>query len=184
VKAVLKETLRLFPPFPMASRETRNGSGVVMPPQDPTFGDVGTNAPMYIPPGAAISTISFLMHRNSALWGNDVFEFDPERWVEPERIKEHVRNTTGYLPFSAGPRICLGQDYALNEASFFLVRMLQQFGRFTLVEEEQTTAPWMHSDAQLRCPDGRKKVEKVWVDVGLLIFIRGGLRIRYERAEG
>jgi len=104
VKAVLKETLRLFPPFPMASRETRHGSGVVMPPQDPTFGDAETKAPMYIPPGAAISTISFLMHRNSALWGNDAFEFDPERWVEPERIKEHVRNPTRYLPFSAGPR--------------------------------------------------------------------------------
>jgi len=58
--------------------------------------------------------------------------------------------------------------------------MLQQFERFTLVEEEQTTAPWMHLDAKLRCPDGRKKVEKVWVDVGLLIFIRVRYRISFR----
>lgn len=105
VKAVLRETLRLFPPVPMASKETRHKQGVVMPPQDSTFTDATTNPPLYLPPGAAISTVSFLMHRNSALWGDDVFEFNPERWIDPERIKEHVKNPTRYLPFSAGPRI-------------------------------------------------------------------------------
>ena len=59
--------------------------------------------------------------------------------------------------------------------------MLQRFERFTLVEEEQEKAPWMHSDVPLHCPGGRKKVEKAWVDVRLLIFIRVRYIISFRR---
>lgn len=48
--------------------------------------------PRYVPPpGMGTSSILFLMHQNSALWGNNVFELDPER------IKEHIQSSIRYL---------------------------------------------------------------------------------------
>ena len=60
------------------------------------------------------------MHRRKDLWGEDAAEFKPERWEQ--RIPSWQ-----YIPFLGGPRICLGQQFALTEASYLLVRLLQEF---------------------------------------------------------
>lgn len=63
------------------------------------------------------------MHRRKDLYGSDADQFRPERWENDE-----IKNVGwGYLPFNGGPRICLGQDFALLEASFTIVRLLQTF---------------------------------------------------------
>ena len=65
------------------------------------------------------------MHRRKDIYGPDAEEFRPERW-SPE---EGLRPGWGYLPFNGGPRICVGQQFALTEASYAIVRLLQEFGR-------------------------------------------------------
>lgn len=60
------------------------------------------------------------MQRRTDLYGEDAQEFKPERW-------ESLRPSWQYLPFNGGPRICIGQQFALTEASFTTIRILQAF---------------------------------------------------------
>lgn len=103
VRAVINETLRLFPPVPINARETR-AEGVALPYSDPTFPS-SDERPFYIPGNTIIMYFPILTQRNKALWGDDADEFDPERWIDPDRIKKYVSNPTMFTPFSAGPRI-------------------------------------------------------------------------------
>ena len=61
-----------------------------------------------------------VIHRDKTLWGADANEFRPERW-------EGRRHGWEFLPFNGGPRICLGQQFALTSAGFTTVRLVQQF---------------------------------------------------------
>lgn len=45
------------------------------------------------------------MQRNKMLWGRDADEFDPERWIDPNRLSRFTSNPMMFTPFSAGPRI-------------------------------------------------------------------------------
>ena len=71
------------------------------------------------------------MHRRKDLYGDDAEDFRPERWDSDDLpLKNHGINTAwGYLPFNGGPRVCLGQDFGLMEASYATVRILQTFSR-------------------------------------------------------
>ena len=60
------------------------------------------------------------MHRRPDVWGDDADEFRPDRW-------EGKKVGWEYLPFNGGPRICLGQQFALTEAGYVLVRLLQKY---------------------------------------------------------
>ena len=82
----------------------------------------------------------FAMHRRTDFWGKDARSFRPERW------EENGKHGWEYLPFNGGPRICLGrkyfqydfdnaedklnvilEQYALTEASYTVVRLMQHF---------------------------------------------------------
>jgi len=71
------------------------------------------------------------MHRRTDFYGPDAEEFKPERW-------EHLRPGWEYLPFNGGPRICLGQQFALLEASYTTIRLMQKFPRI----EPRDERPW------------------------------------------
>lgn len=60
------------------------------------------------------------MHRNKAVFGADADDFNPDRW-------ENLRVGWEYLPFNGGPRICVGQQFALTEAGYTTVRLVQHF---------------------------------------------------------
>jgi cytochrome P450 len=60
------------------------------------------------------------MHRREDFYGPDAQEYRPERW-------EKLRMGWEYLPFNGGPRICVGQQYALTEAAYVTVRLAQKF---------------------------------------------------------
>lgn len=62
------------------------------------------------------------MHRRKDLWGEDAHEWKPDRW-------ENRRPGWDYLPFNGGPRICIGQQFALTEIAYVLVRMIQRVDR-------------------------------------------------------
>lgn len=79
-------------------------------------------SPIYVPEGTIFSTSVYALHRDPNIWGSDATVFRPERW------DNDFKPTPGaYMPFGAGARICLGQQKALTEAAYIVVRMLQEY---------------------------------------------------------
>ncbi|KAJ7692945.1 cytochrome P450 [Mycena rosella] len=102
LRAVINETMRLYPPVPSNLRESIHAT--TWPSSDPT------QPPLYIPSGTKVCYSVFLMHRRTDLWGPTAEEFDPDRFLDA-RLKQHVlANPYCFLPFNAGPRVCLGQQ--------------------------------------------------------------------------
>lgn len=101
VRACLNETLRLWSPVPTNQRSSVRASLLPSAPG---------SKPIFIPGGwVPVSYTDFLMHRRKDLWGPDAEVFDPERWIDKERLASFVADPFKFLPFNAGPRICLGQ---------------------------------------------------------------------------
>ncbi|KAG2006335.1 cytochrome P450 [Coprinopsis cinerea AmutBmut pab1-1] len=172
LRAVLNETLRLFPIVPFNVRETIEET--IWPSPDPN------EKPLYIPPGTKTSYSVFMMHRRTDLWGPDAEEFDPDRFID-ERLKKYlIKNSFIFLPFNAGPRICLGQQYAYNEMSFMLIRLMQQFSSVTLDLDSappEAIPPKVWAEAP-----GRKATEKVFPKLHLTMYAGGGLWVKMQEA--
>ncbi|KAF8643425.1 hypothetical protein AX16_009034 [Volvariella volvacea WC 439] len=173
LRAVINETLRLYPPVPFNTRKAINAT--VWPSPDPT------QKPLYIPAGTQVPYSVFMMHRRKDLWGPDAEEFDPDRFLD-DRLKKYVlSNSFVFLPFNAGPRICLGQQFAYNETSFMLIRLLQNFSQFNLDLDafpSETRPPKEWSG----CP-GRKGIEKIYPRMHLTLYSHGGLWVKMTEAE-
>ena len=112
---VIKESMRLFPPVPVMSRQAV---------ADTTL---GTHA---IPTGTSVVIPIYALHRHRARW-TDPDMFDPTRFA-PEREAKLSRHQ--YMPFGAGPRICIGMAFAMIEATAMLATMLQA-ARFELAPD-------------------------------------------------
>jgi len=180
MRAVINETLRIFPPVPLNVRESRS-SPCALPPSDPSYMETNTSRrPLYMPGSTPIVYLPLLMQRNPALWGPDADIFDPERWLDSKRLAQFTSNPTIFTPFSAGPRICVGQNYAYNQASYFLVRLLQQFDTFTLATDAQP--PSSLPPPEWKSKRGRQTVERVWPGAALTLYVKGGLWVRFGRA--
>jgi len=173
LRAVLNETLRLYPIVPFNVRESVHAT--TWPNPDPN------DKPFYIPAGTRTPYSVFMMHRRKDLWGPDAEEFDPDRFLD-DRVKEYlVRNSFIFLPFNAGPRICLGQQYAYNEISFMLVRLLQNFSSISL--ELDAFPPGTLPPDDFKLSPGRKGVEKVWPKSTLTLYVKGGLWVKMQEAS-
>ncbi|KAH9963632.1 cytochrome P450 monooxygenase CYP63 [Russula dissimulans] len=122
--AVLKETLRIFPSAPLVARTSRD---------DPLV--IPSTTKLYLPPKTQIMMSSLLAHKRPELWGPDAEAFRPDRWFEPALLDSVNKTPFMYSPFYGGPRVCLGQEFALNQAGFFIVRLLQRFQSFSLAPE-------------------------------------------------
>lgn len=125
LKNFLNEVLRLHPPVPKNARVANKDTTL------PHGGGPEGLDPILIRKGQNVIYCIYVMHRNQAIYGEDANEFRPERWSEPRCRKLGW----AYLPFNGGPRICLGQQFALTEASYVLVRLLQQFEGFEMDQE-------------------------------------------------
>jgi len=109
VRAVLDETLRLFPPVPLNVRESRS-MPCLLPSSDPTYlhsdlQDQLNCRPLFLPKNTIVTFLPLLTQRNKALWGEDADEFRPERWLESETKVKCNANMGMFMPFSHGPRI-------------------------------------------------------------------------------
>lgn len=113
-----------------------------------------------------------------------VEKFDPDRFLD-QRVRQYLTpNPFIFLPFNAGPRICLGQQFAYHESSFFLVRLLQQFSSIWLDLDAQPPEGKPNPDWQLDPDAGERKLkEKVWPASHLTAFIKGGLWVKMSKAE-
>jgi len=65
------------------------------------------------------------IHRDPALWRHDAAEFNPRRFAEG--VSKACSDPGAFIPFSWGPRICIGQNFALLEAKMALCTILQHF---------------------------------------------------------
>lgn len=105
LRQVIEEALRLFPPAALMSRQAREA--------DQLCG-------RRIAPGDTVLIPIYALHRRRGLWERPT-AFDPEHFA-PERAAARPRFT--YLPFGAGPRICIGAGLAMMEAQIILATVL------------------------------------------------------------
>ena len=114
LRAVLDEAMRLYPPVALLSREAIS--------DDTILGQ-------RVPAGTIVLIAPYVLHRHRALW-DDPDAFDPSRFLGERR--ERI-DRFAYIPFGAGPRVCIGMAFALQEAAIVLANLLRAF-RFDLVE--------------------------------------------------
>ncbi len=107
-ECVLKETMRLYPPAWTTGREVAEEV------------EIGGYV---IPKGAQILASQWVVHRDPR-WFPNPEGFDPDRWA-PDRARDLPR--FAYFPFGGGPRVCIGNHFAMMEATLILAILVQRF---------------------------------------------------------
>ena len=118
--------LRLYPPVPLNNREAVKTTVL------PTGGGVDGKSPMLVRKGELVVFSQYVNSRKKNIYGSDADNFRPERW-ETGEMKDIG---WAYFPFSGGPRRCLGEDFALMEVYYTVVRLLQALPVIELPEGE------------------------------------------------
>jgi cytochrome P450 len=107
-RMVIEESMRLYPPAHTIGRQPIAADEIL-----------GHR----IPAGAEVLIMPWLIHRKPSLWENPD-RFDPERFL-PEPVAARPR--FAYIPFGAGPRICIGAAFAVTEAILMLATIAQRY---------------------------------------------------------
>ncbi len=115
---VIKEAMRLYPPAWILSARTAL--------EDVAIGQYT------VPKGTSVTVAPYALHRLPRYFP-DPERFDPERF-SPER--EKLIPKYAYLPFGAGPRVCIGNSFALMEAQLILATIAQQYRLHLMPNQE------------------------------------------------
>jgi cytochrome P450 len=115
-RQVFSEAMRLYPPAPIITRTAL---------KDFRLGE------FLIPAGAVMYVPIYAVHRHASIW-QDAEIFDPQRF-SPEEAKE--RHRFAYMPFGAGPRVCIGSGFALMEAVAVLAVILKKVSLTSVAEQ-------------------------------------------------
>jgi cytochrome P450 len=108
--AAVQESLRIRPPVGVLAR----------------YGPKGATLAGYNISEKVLLVSPYIQHMDKDVWGQDAEEFRPERWLDVDGPAQHV-NQYSYLPFSRGPRDCIGSRFALLEAKTILSMIYRQF---------------------------------------------------------
>lgn len=114
VRDTFREALRLYPPVGFLSRECSHATQM----RDKNM-----------PAGSSVMISPWLIHRHEDFWDNP-HGFDPGRFTRKD-LKMPLSKS--YLPFGAGPRVCIGAAFAQQEASLILATILKNY-RFSLAD--------------------------------------------------
>jgi cytochrome P450 len=148
-RAVIEEAARLYPPIVAISRQAIG--------PDKLCG-------VAIKPGALVVVAPYVLHRHRSLWNRpDVF--DPSRFLGGAR---EAIDRYAYLPFGAGPRICIGATFAMQEATLVLASIMKIF----TLELARGHAVWPMLRVTLR-PEGGLPMIVRRRDADILITGRG-----------
>ncbi|KAL3718905.1 hypothetical protein ACJRO7_003934 [Eucalyptus globulus] len=107
---VIYETLRLYPPVALFARETL---------EDMKFRNI------QVPKGVNIWILTVTLHQDPEIWGPDAGRFNPERFANG--VPKACKLPHTYLPFGAGPRSCLGQNFAMMQLKVLLALIISNF---------------------------------------------------------
>lgn len=107
---VIQEALRLYPPAPFVTREAL---------QDTKLGD------LYVPKGVALWFPTVALNQDPEIWGPDSHIFNPDRFSNG--IGKACNNPQVYMPFGSGPRVCVGQNFAMIEMKIIISLILSKF---------------------------------------------------------
>jgi cytochrome P450 len=107
-RLAFEETLRLYPPAWAIGRVAK---------EDSELGGY------QVPRGTFIIALPWIIHRHPAFW-EDPERFDPERFT-PERVQQRARHA--YVPFGAGQRQCIGNNFAMMEVQLVAAMVLRRF---------------------------------------------------------
>lgn len=107
-RMVVQETLRLYPPAWIISRKAE---------QEDEIGGYP------IPKGTVVSLSPYVTHRHPGFWEAPQ-AFEPERFSPP---RSENRPPYAYFPFGGGPRLCIGRDFAMQEAMLILAMVAQRY---------------------------------------------------------
>ncbi|KAF9266611.1 cytochrome P450 [Marasmius fiardii PR-910] len=169
LRAVLNEVLRLYPAVPFNMRQAR---------VDTVLSGVNGGKPVYVPAKTRIIYSVFVMHRRIDLWGPDALEFDPDRFLD-ERLQKYLTpNPFIFLPFNAGPRICLGQQV---KVLFSFFELLQKFSSISLSAEGQP--PHARPPPEWKDTGGRMAIEKVQIKAHLTMYVHEGLWVTMTEGD-
>ena len=120
MEKVIYETLRCYPPITLYSRQITK-----------QFTCDGYE----IPEGVEVMIDCYTTHHNPEYWPNP-FDFDPERFSKENSLKRHPFS---FIPFSAGPRNCIGQKFAMNEVKVVTFYVIKAFHLTSLDAIEDIT---------------------------------------------
>uniref|UniRef100_A0A453F369 Cytochrome P450 n=1 Tax=Aegilops tauschii subsp. strangulata TaxID=200361 RepID=A0A453F369_AEGTS len=110
VTMILYEVLRLYPPATLFSRKT--------------YKEMEIGGITY-PAGVMVELPVMFIHHDQHIWGSDVHEFKPDRFADG--VSKASNDSGAFLPFGWGPRICIGQNFALLEAKMAMCMIIQSF---------------------------------------------------------
>ncbi|XP_043484862.1 cytochrome P450 4c21-like isoform X1 [Leptopilina heterotoma] len=123
LERVIKESFRIHPPGPTVARRLTEDIEL---------------AGYQVPKETVVHLQILVMHRDPEVWP-EPFKFDPDRFL-PENIQD--RHPYAFIPFSAGPRNCLGQNLAWVELRFVLSALLRKFRVKSLRKPEEMKEIW------------------------------------------
>ncbi|POO03024.1 Cytochrome P450 [Trema orientale] len=110
LQMVINESLRLYPPVSVVSREAF---------KDMNFGNI------FVPKGVNVWTMVLTHHTDPEIWGPDAYKFKPDRFSNG--ITGACKLPHLYMPFGVGPRVCLGQNLAMVELKILIALIISKF---------------------------------------------------------
>ncbi|KAI2610643.1 putative benzoate 4-monooxygenase cytochrome P450 [Hypoxylon fragiforme] len=131
------EAIRNLPYLQMVINETLRihcTSGIGLPRMIPHDAPSGVHIRgHYFPPGTVLSVPTYSIHHSTEIWGPDADEFRPERW---ENVTARQRNA--FIPFSTGPRACVGRNVAEMEMKMIVATWARRYSVFLRQEGMET----------------------------------------------
>ena len=119
----LNETLRLYPIVPYNIRVALKDTTL------PRGGGPDGLDPVGVLKNTRIGYSTLVMQRRPELYPSPSTGFPPVEEFVPERWENWTPRAWTYIPFNGGPRICVGQQFALTEMAYVVVRLLQRYKR-------------------------------------------------------
>lgn len=141
LRAVIRETLRLVPIVPLLRRESTKDTTIVGYP---------------IPTNTSVVCAPWISHLQEQQWGPQAAEFDPDRWL----VNDDPPKAFSYLPFSVGPRSCIGEGFAKAEVAVLVAALVRSFSFDLSHPEKALSVIWGVSVTPIGLLFRMKRVEE------------------------